>query len=71
MYFLLSTKRIPVLYIFGREAIDLENCMAAFKSIYPDKHTHTLIMYDVRYSYVVGALMPQALSVHLKQCNLF
>lgn len=35
--------------------------MAAFKSTYPDKLSHTIIMYDVRYSHVIGELKPQAL----------
>lgn len=55
-----STKRIPVLYIFGREAIDLQDCVAAFKTIYPDNHSHIILMYDVRYSHVIGKLMPLA-----------
>ena len=60
--FLLSTKRIPVLYIFGKEAIDVDDCMASFKSTYPDKLSHTIIMYDVRYSHVIGEFKLQVFS---------
>ena len=49
-----STKRIPVLYIFGRESVDPEKCMSAFKELFSDQLSHILVMYDVRYSYVIG-----------------
>lgn len=56
--FLCSTSRIPVLYIFGKEAMDMQACVAAFRSIYHDKLSHIIIMYDVTYSHVTGEFMP-------------
>ena len=57
-----STRRFPVLYIFGKEAIDVDDCMASFKSTFPDKLSHAIIMYDVRYSHVIGEFKPQVFS---------
>jgi len=55
---LCSTKRIPVLYIFGRESsIDTGKCLSAFKELFPDQLSHILVMYDVRYSCVIGKII--------------
>lgn len=48
-----------MLYIFGKEAIDMDSCMAALKASFPDKSSHIIIMYDVRYSHVIGKFKPQ------------
>ncbi|XP_065915172.1 2-(3-amino-3-carboxypropyl)histidine synthase subunit 2-like [Dysidea avara] len=53
---LTATKRIPVLYIFGREVIDPEKCISAFKELFSDQLSHILVMYDVRYSHVIESL---------------
>lgn len=54
LFIAFSTKRIPVLYIFGRESVDPEKCISAFKELFSDQLSHILVMYDVRYSHVIG-----------------
>ena len=51
---LFRTKRLPVLYVFGREEIDINDLIAQFQSLYPQPHTPILILYDVTYSHVTG-----------------
>lgn len=43
---LTQTKRLPLLYIFGAEEIDTDNCVAAFRSLFPAREDHILVLYD-------------------------
>ncbi|CAI9728870.1 2-3-amino-3-carboxypropylhistidine synthase subunit 2-like [Octopus vulgaris] len=47
------TKRLPVLYIFGRYSIDVEDCCAKFQEIIPDPMSKVIIYYDVRYTHAI------------------
>ena len=40
--------------------MDVDDCMASFKAIYPDTLSHIIVMSDVRYSHVIGKFRPQA-----------
>ncbi|XP_051867897.1 2-(3-amino-3-carboxypropyl)histidine synthase subunit 2 [Pristis pectinata] len=50
------TRRLPVMYVFGQKSIDLYQCAASFRALYPDKSTYVIILYDVIYSYALDEL---------------
>ncbi|KAJ2958183.1 hypothetical protein NQZ79_g6205 [Umbelopsis isabellina] len=45
------TSRLPVLYVFGRQPIDVEKCVTEFDKLIEDKATPIIVMYDVVYSH--------------------
>ncbi|KAG2225349.1 hypothetical protein INT45_005593 [Circinella minor] len=47
------TSHLPVLYVFGQENIDLDNCEEQFENLFPDTTTPIIVMCDVEYSYAV------------------
>ncbi|GES89558.1 diphthamide biosynthesis protein 2 [Rhizophagus clarus] len=47
--------RLPVLYVFGKQPIDLAHCVESFVQFFKqDKNQPLLIMYDVVYSYCIN-----------------
>ncbi|XP_069794993.1 2-(3-amino-3-carboxypropyl)histidine synthase subunit 2 [Narcine bancroftii] len=50
------TRRLPVMYVFGQKSIDLHQCAASFRTLYPDKFTYVIILCDVIYSYALEEL---------------
>ncbi|KAJ3087794.1 Diphthamide biosynthesis protein 2 [Quaeritorhiza haematococci] len=53
------TKRLPVMYVFGREDIDAEHCAAALADTIESDQGHDqplLLMYDVMYSHAADAV---------------
>lgn len=48
--------RLPVLYIFGRQPVDVKSCAAAFWTLYPNRLSHVVVVSDVVYSYIIGSL---------------
>ncbi len=54
MYLYIRTRRLPVLYIFGREEIDLVDCKRAFKETFPASDAHVLVLYDTVYFHCIG-----------------
>ncbi|KAG2461276.1 2-(3-amino-3-carboxypropyl)histidine synthase subunit 2 [Polypterus senegalus] len=49
-------KRLPVMYVFGRRNIDLEECAASFRKLYPSTDIPVIIVYDVVYFFIMGGL---------------
>lgn len=50
-----SCSQLPVLYVFGKQPIDLAHCLESFDQFFKqDKNQPLLIMYDVVYSYCIG-----------------
>ncbi|XP_056104397.1 2-(3-amino-3-carboxypropyl)histidine synthase subunit 2 [Rhinichthys klamathensis goyatoka] len=49
-------RRLPLLHVFGKRPIDVQQCVAAFKELYPDRQSHVIILYDVTYSHAIGDL---------------
>lgn len=47
-------RRLPLLYVFGKRPIDVQQCAAAFKELYPDPQSHVIVLYDVTYSHAIG-----------------
>lgn len=49
-------RRLPLLYVFGKRPIDVQQCAAVFKELYSDHQSHVIILYDVTYSHAIGDL---------------
>lgn len=49
--------RLPLMYVFGKRPINIQECAMAFRELYPDRQSHVIILYDVTYSYAIGRLM--------------
>lgn len=49
-------RRLPLLYVFGKRPIDVQQCATAFKELYPDLQSHVIILYDVTYTHAIGDL---------------
>ncbi|XP_072306664.1 2-(3-amino-3-carboxypropyl)histidine synthase subunit 2 [Eucyclogobius newberryi] len=50
------SKRLPLMYVFEKRAIDVEKCAAAFKELYPDSQSHILLLFDVNYVHAIRDL---------------
>ncbi|XP_055931423.1 2-(3-amino-3-carboxypropyl)histidine synthase subunit 2-like [Argiope bruennichi] len=50
------TKRLPVLYVFGKKDIDIEDVTNAFEKIFSDKKSSVILLYEVMYSYAIDTL---------------
>ncbi|XP_058887635.1 2-(3-amino-3-carboxypropyl)histidine synthase subunit 2-like isoform X2 [Acipenser ruthenus] len=50
------SRRLPVMHVFGRKAVDLERCAESFREHYPDTQSHVIILYDVVYFFIMGNL---------------
>lgn len=50
---LTRTKRLPVLYVFGCEEIDVDHCAASLKTTVPDRQQPLLLLYDVGYTHAI------------------
>ncbi|GAA5803487.1 hypothetical protein HPULCUR_008969 [Helicostylum pulchrum] len=53
------TSRLPVLYVFGQQPVDLEHCQNEFRMLFPNKTTPVIIMCDVEYSYAAETLIAE------------
>ncbi|KAI7867432.1 diphthamide biosynthesis protein 2 [Spinellus fusiger] len=51
-----STSHLPVLYVFGQQSLDIDQCAIEFKRAIPDTETPVIVMCDVEYSYDVEKL---------------
>ncbi|XP_070563663.1 2-(3-amino-3-carboxypropyl)histidine synthase subunit 2-like isoform X1 [Ptychodera flava] len=50
------TRRLPVLFVFGQQDIDVEHCFSSFKELFPDSMSHVVVLYDVVYAHSITAL---------------
>ncbi|KAK2858629.1 hypothetical protein Q5P01_003249 [Channa striata] len=51
------SKRLPLMYVFEKRPVDVEKCAVAFRELYPDTQSHTIILYDVNYAHAINDLM--------------
>ncbi|XP_059183270.1 2-(3-amino-3-carboxypropyl)histidine synthase subunit 2 [Centropristis striata] len=51
------SRRLPLIYVFERRAVDLQRCSAAFRELHPDTQSHTVILYDVNYAHSIDDLL--------------
>ncbi|KAL4635365.1 diphthamide biosynthesis protein 2 isoform X1 [Arapaima gigas] len=47
------SRRLPLMYVFGRRPINLQKCAVTFREFYPDRKSRVVVLYDVTYSYAV------------------
>ena len=48
------TERIPVIFSFGKEKINVDHCCQSFQTCFPDSDSKILIVHDVVYGHVIG-----------------
>ncbi len=48
------TQRLPVLYIFGQQPLDVTHCCQALQQLVPNPQQHILLIYDEVYYYCKG-----------------
>lgn len=51
------SRRLPLLYIFEQRAVDVEKCASSFRELYPDRHSHIIILCDVNYAHAINGLL--------------
>ncbi|XP_006634793.2 2-(3-amino-3-carboxypropyl)histidine synthase subunit 2 isoform X1 [Lepisosteus oculatus] len=51
------SRRLPLMYVFGRRPVNLTKCASSFRELYPDKQSHIVVLYDVIYSFIVDDLL--------------
>ncbi|XP_074858624.1 2-(3-amino-3-carboxypropyl)histidine synthase subunit 2 [Carettochelys insculpta] len=49
-------RKLPVLHVFGRRALDTERCAGAFRELYPDRQSHVVVLSEVAYAHALGEL---------------
>ncbi|XP_072275408.1 2-(3-amino-3-carboxypropyl)histidine synthase subunit 2 [Pyxicephalus adspersus] len=50
------SKRLPVMYVFGRKAVDVTLCVERLQTLIPDRGTPVVVFSDVVYEHVLGEL---------------
>lgn len=50
------TDSIPVIFVFGKEKINIEECCQAFRHCFEDNSTKIILAYDVVYHHSIGRL---------------
>lgn len=48
------TKRLPVLYVFGKEEVNEVDLTEKFKELFPNKLEHIIVLYDVVYHHIIS-----------------
>ncbi|KAJ8276936.1 hypothetical protein GJAV_G00069550 [Gymnothorax javanicus] len=51
------SRRLPVMYVFGKRPVDLQKCLSSFYDLYPDRQSNVIILYDVTYCHVIDDLL--------------
>lgn len=51
---LLRTKRLPVLYVFGQEELDTDDCASHFRKLFPNSSQHLIVLYDTTYFHAIS-----------------
>ncbi|XP_075688181.1 2-(3-amino-3-carboxypropyl)histidine synthase subunit 2 [Rhinoderma darwinii] len=49
-------RRLPVTYVFGRKAVDVDRCTEAFQSLFPERDSPVVVFGDVVYDHILGEL---------------
>ncbi|KAM4543679.1 2-(3-amino-3-carboxypropyl)histidine synthase subunit 2 [Fundulus diaphanus] len=51
------SRRLPVMYVFEKRALDVQMCSASFRELYPDTRTHVVLLCDVNYDHALSDLV--------------
>ncbi|KAL7876251.1 hypothetical protein AOLI_G00112140 [Acnodon oligacanthus] len=49
------SRRLPLMYVFGKRPVDVQKCVDTFRELYPDTESHVVVLYDVTYSHAIDA----------------
>lgn len=47
-------RKLPALYVFGQQLLDVRCCAEVFKELHPDLQAHVIVLSDVAYSHAMG-----------------
>ncbi|XP_027025268.2 2-(3-amino-3-carboxypropyl)histidine synthase subunit 2 [Tachysurus fulvidraco] len=47
------SRRLPLMYVFGKRPIDVQECARVFRDLFPDQETHVVILYDVTFTHAM------------------
>ncbi|CAO3652063.1 unnamed protein product [Cunninghamella echinulata] len=50
------TSHLPVLYVFGYQPLDINDCIQQFKTLIPDQQQPAILMCNVEYSHIIESL---------------
>lgn len=50
------TERLPVLFVFGKGSIDVQDCVQKFSSMFADTGSKLILMYDVIFYHAAGMI---------------
>lgn len=50
------SNRLPVMYVFGGKAVDVNLCVESFQNLFPDRQTPVVLFSDVVYEHILGEL---------------
>lgn len=48
--------KMPVLFVYGRLSLDVDDCVRQFSLLFPDLTSDILVVYDTVYAYACGRL---------------
>jgi len=60
-----SVTRLPVIYVFGRQNVDVEDVVDQWRTTIPDLTTEILLMCDTACAHSLGTLSPPAYILNL------
>ncbi|KAF9366344.1 Diphthamide biosynthesis protein 2 [Mortierella sp. NVP85] len=64
------TARLPVIYVFGKQPVDIQDCASAFDGLFSeDKTKRIILMYDVIYAHCIDDLL-ETLEAKMRYTNI-
>ncbi|KAK3814234.1 MAG: diphthamide biosynthesis protein 2 [Benniella sp.] len=64
------TARLPVIYVFGKQPVDIQDCATAFDGLFTgDKTKKIILMYDVIYAHCIDELL-ETLETKMRYTNI-
>ncbi|XP_072544167.1 2-(3-amino-3-carboxypropyl)histidine synthase subunit 2 [Salminus brasiliensis] len=47
------SRRLPLMYVFGKRPINVQKCAETFRELYPDSDSYVVVLYNVTYSHAI------------------
>ena len=59
--------KMPVLFVFGRQLIDVDDCCEKFRVLFLDAESNVIVMYDTVFEYACGkrSLIEQYVTIRI------
>ncbi|KAG0006909.1 Diphthamide biosynthesis protein 2 [Modicella reniformis] len=51
------TSRLPVIYVFGKQPVDIQDCASVFDGLFSGNRAKIILMYDVIYAHCIDGLL--------------